>query len=190
MRPPMRIVAVALALMAGCAREAPHPPPHAAPSGPSAHEALDRLDTLERAARRIGFSEQMGQMCSHMGAGAPGFTEQALNFHHAADRIGAAARERDRTRVVTELGATLQTCTSCHAAAATARAVTTIPRSAVVQMDGRPTAFVVRGPREYEACPLGLGAADGDDVEVEQGLIPGDEVVTVGAFVLKSELLR
>jgi len=151
----MPVVAATLALMAGCAREAPSPPPRAASSEPSPHEALDHLDTrspvpllpmmanhqkqnmrdhlvavqeitaalatddfpaIERAAGRIGLSEQMGQMCSHMGAGAPGFTEQALNFHRTADRIGAAARDRDRARVVTELGATLHTCTSCHAA--------------------------------------------------------------------------
>lgn len=77
--------------------------------------AADDFAGVERAAGRIGFSEQMGQMCTHMGAGAPGFTEQALGFHHAADRIASAARERDRARVLTELGATLQTCTSCHA---------------------------------------------------------------------------
>jgi hypothetical protein len=69
----------------------------------------------ERAAARIGFSEQMGQMCAHMGAGAPGFAEQAIEFHQTADRIAAAARDRDAARVLTELGATLQTCTSCHA---------------------------------------------------------------------------
>jgi len=78
--------------------------------------ASDDFGGVERAAGRIGFSEQMGQMCTHMGAGAPGFTEQALGFHRAADRIAVAARERDRTRVLSELGATLQTCTSCHAA--------------------------------------------------------------------------
>lgn len=78
--------------------------------------ATDDFAGVERAASRIGFSEQMGQMCTHMGAGAPGFTEQALNFHQTADRISAAARDRDRARVLTELGATLQTCTSCHAA--------------------------------------------------------------------------
>ena len=33
---------------------------------------------VERAAGRIGYSEQMGQMCTHMGAAAPGFAEQAL----------------------------------------------------------------------------------------------------------------
>jgi len=78
--------------------------------------ASDDFAGVERAAGRIGFSEQMGQMCTHMGAGASGFTEQALTFHHTADRIAAAARDRDRGRVLTELGATLQTCTSCHAA--------------------------------------------------------------------------
>jgi len=70
---------------------------------------------VEKAAGRIGFSEQMGQMCTHMGAGAPGFTERALEFHHTADRIAVAAREHDKTRVLSELGVTLSTCTSCHA---------------------------------------------------------------------------
>ncbi len=70
---------------------------------------------IERSGARIGYSEQMGQMCTHMGVGAPGFTDQALAFHHAADRIVIAARERDRKRVLTELGTTLQACTSCHA---------------------------------------------------------------------------
>ena len=70
---------------------------------------------VERAAARIGFSEQMGQMCTHMGAGAPGFTEQALGFHETADRIASAAHAGDGGRVLVELAATLQTCTSCHA---------------------------------------------------------------------------
>ena len=75
----------------------------------------DDFAAIEKAAGRIGFSDQEAAMCNHMGAGAPEFTEQALAFHHQADRIGEAARARDRARVVTELGATLQTCTSCHA---------------------------------------------------------------------------
>ena len=33
---------------------------------------------VERAASRIGFSDQMGRMCSHMGAGAPGWFESLL----------------------------------------------------------------------------------------------------------------
>lgn len=77
--------------------------------------ASDDFAGVESASQRIGFSEQMGRMCTHMGAGAPGFTEQALEFHRTADRITAAARARDRNGVLTELGATLRTCTSCHA---------------------------------------------------------------------------
>ena len=78
--------------------------------------ATDDFAGVESAAGRIGFSEQMGKMCTHMGAGAPGFTEQALGFHRTADGIALAARARDRARVLSELGATLQSCTACHAA--------------------------------------------------------------------------
>jgi hypothetical protein len=72
-------------------------------------------ETISRAARTIGSSEQMGQMCDHMGAGAPGFTEQALRFHHTADTISDAARNRDMAGVLGALGETLATCTGCHA---------------------------------------------------------------------------
>lgn len=54
-------------------------------------------------------------MCNHMGAGAPGFTEQALNFHHTADGISEAARQGDRLGVMRAPDLTLQTCTNCHA---------------------------------------------------------------------------
>ena len=74
------------------------------------------FEAAERAAARIGLSEQMGQMCTHMGAAAPGFTERALEFHQTADRITAAARARDGAALLTAFSATLQTCTSCHAA--------------------------------------------------------------------------
>ncbi|HKU44418.1 MAG TPA: hypothetical protein VJR89_39935 [Polyangiales bacterium] len=77
--------------------------------------ATEDFPGIERAAARIGFSEPMGQMCTHMGAGAPTFTEQALSFHRTADSIAAAARARDRARVLTALSETLTTCTSCHA---------------------------------------------------------------------------
>lgn len=70
---------------------------------------------VEHAAGRIGYSEQMGQMCSHMGAAAPGFTEQALTFHRTADTIVTAARQHDRDGVLRALSSTLQTCTACHA---------------------------------------------------------------------------
>ena len=73
------------------------------------------FDAIARAAATIGYSEQMGRMCSHMGAGAPGFADQALRFHHTADKISAAARKRDMPGVLGALGDTLATCTGCHA---------------------------------------------------------------------------
>lgn len=78
--------------------------------------AADDLAAARRASQRIGFSEQMGRMCSHMGMGAPGFTAQATNFHRTADRIGAAAQAGDRLGVLRALNETLLTCTGCHAA--------------------------------------------------------------------------
>ena len=74
----------------------------------------DDFAGIEKAATRIGYSAEMGQMCTHMGAGAKGFTEQALAFHHTADSIAVAARQHDRTAVMSALGTTLQACTACH----------------------------------------------------------------------------
>lgn len=71
---------------------------------------------VERAAGRMGYAKQMGQMCTHMGAGAPGFTEQALNFHHTADTITTAAKQHDPAALMRAIGSTLQSCTGCHAA--------------------------------------------------------------------------
>lgn len=77
--------------------------------------AREDFAAVESAAGRIGYSEQMGRTCSHMGAAAPGFAEQALAFHRTADTIAAAARQKDRDAVLRALSGTLQICTSCHA---------------------------------------------------------------------------
>jgi len=72
------------------------------------------FDGVQKAAKRIGYSEQMGMMCQHMGAAAPGFTELSLKFHHTADAIGEAAKRRDSDGVLQSLGDTVALCTSCH----------------------------------------------------------------------------
>jgi len=72
------------------------------------------FDAVQSSVSRIGYSEQMGQMCQHMGAGAPGFTELALRFHHTADEIGEAAKKLDSDGVLKALTDTLAVCTSCH----------------------------------------------------------------------------
>jgi hypothetical protein len=69
----------------------------------------------ERSANRIGYSKQMEQMCEHMGAGAPGFTALALNFHRTADRIAVAAKAGDSAGTLKAVSTTLQTCVGCHA---------------------------------------------------------------------------
>jgi hypothetical protein len=76
--------------------------------------ATKDFDAVQSSVARIGYSEQMGRMCQHMGAGAPGFTELALKFHHGAERIGAAAKAQDSDAVLAALSTTLTTCTSCH----------------------------------------------------------------------------
>jgi len=78
--------------------------------------AAQDFAAIEQASSRIGYSEQMGRMCTHMGAGAPGFTDQALAFHRSADKIGEAARQRDLSGVLAALSTTLSVCTGCHAA--------------------------------------------------------------------------
>jgi hypothetical protein len=78
--------------------------------------AADDLSAVEKAARRIGYSDSMAQMCQHMGAGAPGFTDMALAFHRTADTIAAAAERGDRQAATAALAATLSTCVGCHAA--------------------------------------------------------------------------
>lgn len=72
------------------------------------------FEAIREAAEPIGSSPEMKQMCRHMGAGADGFTERALEFHKKADGIIESAKSEDLTGVFDSLSATLQTCTSCH----------------------------------------------------------------------------
>ncbi len=80
-------------------------------------DALTREDWEEvrAAAASIGTSPEMQTMCTHMGAGAEGFTEVALDFHRRADGIAAAAATKDVAAVLRATSATLQACTGCHA---------------------------------------------------------------------------
>ena len=77
--------------------------------------ATDDMAAVAKAARRIGYSDSMAQMCQHMGAAAPGFTDMALAFHRTADTIADAAQRGERKATTTALAATLRTCVGCHA---------------------------------------------------------------------------
>lgn len=77
--------------------------------------SLDDFYAVQKAAARLGYSDEVGKVCNRFGAASPAFARQALAFHHTADGIAAAAREHNRGRILTELSTTLQACESCHA---------------------------------------------------------------------------
>lgn len=80
-------------------------------------EGMSREDwpAIEAAAGRFASSPGMQMQCEHMGAGADGFTERALDFHRRADDIVAAAKEQDGKRVLAATATALEACTNCHA---------------------------------------------------------------------------
>jgi hypothetical protein len=78
--------------------------------------AREDWDEISEAAKLIETSPQMQQMRQHVGAGAEGFTELALEFHRRADAIGEAAGSHDGPAVLRATSNTLQACTGCHAA--------------------------------------------------------------------------
>lgn len=65
-----------------------------------------------------------------------------------------------------------------------------VPRRAVLQVEGDPSVFLATGENAFVARSVELGPEAAEWVEVTRGLVEGDNVVTAGAFVLKSELLR
>lgn len=77
--------------------------------------ADENWDEIAGAAALIEESPQMQQMCEHMGAGADGFTELALDFHRRANAIGEAARAHDGPRTLRATATTLEACVGCHA---------------------------------------------------------------------------
>lgn len=65
-----------------------------------------------------------------------------------------------------------------------------VPREALQRAEGRTLVFVKRGDHVFEPVVVQAGAPAGDSVEVLSGLAPGTEVVTTGAFLLKTELVK
>jgi cobalt-zinc-cadmium efflux system membrane fusion protein len=77
-----------------------------------------------------------------------------------------------------------------HPSASSKRAIA-VPRSAVVQVDGKPTVFIAVDDSGVVPRPVELGIQGSDLVEIKSGLAEGDRVVVGEAvFALKSELFR
>ena len=64
-----------------------------------------------------------------------------------------------------------------------------VPADAIVLMDGGPVVFMLEGD-ELRPQPVETGASSSGWTEIEAGLAVGDEVVTQGAFLIKSLLLK
>jgi cobalt-zinc-cadmium efflux system membrane fusion protein len=103
--------------------------------------------------------------------------------HSAKVRIEVDNKDRG-LRVGQAIKATI------HSSGGELSARPTVAADAVTLVDGKPTVFVVVEPNVVRVTNVTLGASDGHETEVVQGLQTGDQVVTTGAFALKSELFR
>jgi membrane fusion protein, heavy metal efflux system len=65
-----------------------------------------------------------------------------------------------------------------------------VPEAALQRDQGRTFVFVQRNADEYEVRDVQIGESNGTSMSILDGLKEGESVVTHGAFVLKSELLK
>ncbi len=65
-----------------------------------------------------------------------------------------------------------------------------VPEAALQRDQGRTFVFVQRSANEYEVREVQIGESNGTLISILDGLNEGEPVVTHGAFVLKSELLK
>lgn len=61
-----------------------------------------------------------------------------------------------------------------------------VPESAIVEQEGRKLVFVHTAPEEFRAQEVAIGNKDGTNIEIRDGLQPGDRVVTVGTYALRN----
>ncbi|RUL86976.1 efflux RND transporter periplasmic adaptor subunit [Tautonia sociabilis] len=60
-----------------------------------------------------------------------------------------------------------------------------VPETAIVDEDGRPTAYVLLDGEHFQRRDLELGIRDSGFVEVRRGIEPGERVVTRGAYAIR-----
>ena len=65
-----------------------------------------------------------------------------------------------------------------------------VPKAAVQEAKGVRLVFVRLAEDEYEARRVRVGAPSGELVAVHSGLKPGEQVVTTGSFMLKTETMK
>ncbi|MDH4064543.1 MAG: efflux RND transporter periplasmic adaptor subunit [Acidobacteriota bacterium] len=74
--------------------------------------------------------------------------------------------------------------------AAAPRRMLVVPAGAVQEMEGETVVFVRTGADRFARRAVTTGTDAGGEVEIVRGLGDGDMVVTAGAFLLKSELMK
>ncbi|UCF66284.1 MAG: efflux RND transporter periplasmic adaptor subunit [Acidobacteriota bacterium] len=70
-----------------------------------------------------------------------------------------------------------------------ARSSASVPESAVTRLGEQDYVFVRTGGGRFEARPVSLGRFNDTRYEIKQGVVPGEQVVVQGVFVLKSVLI-
>jgi len=72
----------------------------------------------------------------------------------------------------------------------TGKTVLAVPAEAVVEDEGRSFVFIRHDPEYFVRRPVAPGRSFDGWVEITQGLRGGETVVTRGAFLFKSDVLR
>jgi cobalt-zinc-cadmium efflux system membrane fusion protein len=72
----------------------------------------------------------------------------------------------------------------------TAGSVLAAPKSAIQEVDGKQCVFVKIGEHRYKKTEIQTGTTNSDYVQITRTLRPGEQVVTQGSFILKSEALK
>jgi multidrug efflux pump subunit AcrA (membrane-fusion protein) len=111
---------------------------------------------------------------SHLGT-SPRIDPQDLGVHM---HVSVPPEETGGLRIGMPLDVYLET--------GAARMRLAVPREAVVERGGGPVVFVRTAPEIFEARPVRPGRTIGNRTEIEEGLRPGERVVTQGALQLRA----
>jgi cobalt-zinc-cadmium efflux system membrane fusion protein len=70
------------------------------------------------------------------------------------------------------------------------RSAVVVPTSAVQRARSATIVFVKLADDQYETRRVTVGSTDGQTTTLLKGIAPGEEVVTTGSFLLKTETLK
>jgi len=147
------------------------------------------LDVFERNLSRISLGDQ-AELRPLSGTAEPligrvGKIASTIDQETHSAKVRIEVENHDRKLRV---GQAVQAIIHSNGAHREARPI--VPTAAITFVDGKPTLFVVSGPDAVKVVGVELGANDGDETEILSGLKETDQIVTEGAFALKSELFR